>query len=149
MLKFKGYIVAFECNNTLADRVDKRDARRMQHESFAGCTIESIAHNGAIEPILVGCVDTQLMRAAGNGFKADNRARTAIALNSADDLVACHCRLAIDGIDLLTGAVVVIGRKRQVDNAFALLRYALKNSSILFFDFTLCKATLQFLVDLH
>ena len=149
MLNFKGNVIALECNNALAGRVDKGDARCVEHEPFAGCTVECIAHYGTIEPVLVGCMDAQLMGAARNGLKVHDSTLTAITLNSADDLVTCYGRLAIDGIDLLARTVVVIGCKGQFNGSFALNGHTIKYGGVQFLDLATGKGALQFLVDLH
>ena len=96
----------------------------MEHESSGSCAIERIAHNGAIEPILVGCMDTQLMRAACNGFKAHDATHAAITLNSSNDPVTCHSRLAINKIDLLPRTVLVIGGERKFYDTITFFRHS-------------------------
>ena len=54
--------------------MDKCDARGMEHKPLIQCTIKGIANYGAIETILVSSMDTQLMCAARDGFKADDSA---------------------------------------------------------------------------
>ena len=104
----------------------------MQHKPFACRAIKGIANYGTIEPILVGCMDTQLMRAPCNGFKADNCTLTAITFNRANDFIACYCKFSVEIIDLLTWTVIIIGSKRKLYYTLAFLRHAVKDCRVLF-----------------
>ena len=129
--------------------MNERDAGSMEHKPLIQCAIKGIANYGAIEPILVSSMDTQLMRAACNGFKADNCTLTAITLNRINDFVASHCRLAINIIDLLARAVVIIGSKRELYYTLALSGHAFKDCRVLFLYLATGKLPLQFLIDIH
>ena len=141
--------ITLKCNGLPRQRVQKGDARCVEHEPFGCSTIEGIAHNGAIEPLLVCRMDTQLMGATGQRLKADDSTLPPAALDRSDDLVACHSRLACGIIDLLARTVFVVSRKRKFYYTLISLGNAIKYCHVLLFHLAPCKLALEFLVHLH
>ena len=91
-------------NGLIGKRVDKLQLRRMKHQPwrFSAVAVESIAENGRIEPVWVGCMYAQLMRAT--------RTRKEIYKNRAvcsnlPNAVVCDGRFAMLKIHSLSGPV--------------------------------------------
>ena len=75
----------------------------MEHKALGTCAIDVVADNRGIQPLGMGSVDTQLVRAPRNGIEAYARATINIAL----DLKYSMCRATILG-NHLAGAVFII-----------------------------------------
>ena len=115
----------------------------MQHESFGGNSVETVADYGIIEAKAVGTMDTQLVGAARYRTKLNE----GVAVPVPQHPVMRLCLLAMLLVNQLAGAVIDVGTQGKVDVALLPTRHLpLEKCMVNFVDAAVQKEVLQLVV---
>ena len=77
----------------------------VQEQPIGVCPVQSVTQDRSVESRWMGCMDAQLMRAAGQRIEGDAGA----AVSEFQHFVFRDRRLSVQGIDRLSGTVVAVG----------------------------------------
>ena len=123
-------------------RMAEFDPFGMQKQSPAGCPVQSVAQDRSVESCWMGCMDAQLVRAAGQRIEGDAGA----AVSEFQHFVFRDRRLSVQGIDRLSGTVVEVRSQGKFDTSFRRGYSPLQQGDVAFSDGPVFELGLEILV---
>lgn len=114
----------------------------VQEQPIGGCPVQSVAQDRSVESCWMGCMDAQLVRAAGQRIEGDAGA----AVSEFQHFVFRDRRLSVQGIDRLSGTVVEVRSQGKFDTSFRQGYSPLQQGDVAFSDGPVFELGLEILV---
>lgn len=123
-------------------RMAEFDPFGVQEQPIGGCPVQSVAQDRSVESCWMGCMDAQLVRAAGQRIEGDAGA----AVSEFQHFVFRDRRLSVQGIDRLSGTVVEVRSQGKFDTSFRRGYSPLQQGDVAFSDGPVFELGLEILV---